>query len=98
MCVCCVVCVCVCVCVCSAIFSEVMEMVEPWYNSTGLEADQVKARKQASRLNMTRDPRTSRPFDEEMESSGPVWNPDQSHGSIPFPLFLFPFSHSSRQP
>ena len=49
-----------------------MEMVDPWYNSLGLEADRVKAKQQASlRKNMTRDPRTSRPF-EENESSGPV--------------------------
>ena len=49
-------------------------MVEPWYNTTGLEADQVKARQQASsakRKNMTRDPRVSTPFNES-DIAGPV--------------------------
>ena len=48
-------------------------MVEPWYNSVGLEADQVKARQQATssqRKNMTLDPRTSTPFEE--SNAGPV--------------------------
>ncbi|CAI8025344.1 TBC1 domain family member 5 [Geodia barretti] len=57
-----------------AIFTELMEMVEPWYSCTGLEADQVKARQQASlaqRKNMSRDPRTSRPFEDNSEFYGP---------------------------
>lgn len=54
-----------------AIFSEVMEMVEPWYSTVGLEADQVKAKQQTRKNNaMTRDPRTSKPF-EESDTLGP---------------------------
>ena len=47
-------------------------MVEPWYNSTGLEADKVKAKQQASnqRKNMTFDPHASKPF--ESTSTAPV--------------------------
>ena len=48
-------------------------MVEPWYSAVGLEADQVKARQQVAssqRKNMTQDPRTSKPFEE--DNAGPV--------------------------
>ena len=47
-------------------------MVEPWYSTIGLEADQVKAKQQTRKNNaMTRDPRTSKPF-EESDTLGPV--------------------------
>jgi hypothetical protein len=55
-----------------ALFAELMEMVEPWYSAVGLEADQVKARQQVAssqRKNMTQDPRTSKPFEE--DNAGP---------------------------
>lgn len=68
-----------------------MEMVEPWYSTEGLEADQVKARQQASltkRKNMAADPRISKPF-EEIETAGPVSHPFSFPSSCIQNLYIY---------
>ena len=54
---------------CSTIFTEVMESMAAWYQSSALEADYYRQRSQNNHKAMALDPRTHRPFNEQKQSA-----------------------------
>lgn len=49
----------------STIFTELMESMQAWYQSSALEVDYDRQKAQNNHKNMAMDPRTHRPFKDE---------------------------------